>query len=49
MSDDEWHTVSAERDRREGRLQVDKESLVTDVSESGATQLDTDSYLWIGE
>jgi hypothetical protein len=36
------------RDHREGRLQVDKEPMITTTSDSGATQLDTDGMLWIG-
>ncbi|XP_060593963.1 agrin-like isoform X4 [Ruditapes philippinarum] len=48
VSDGEWHTVHAERDHREGRLQVDKEPMITTTSDSGATQLDTDGMLWIG-
>ncbi|KAL4221641.1 hypothetical protein ACF0H5_019897 [Mactra antiquata] len=48
VSDGNWHTVHAERDHREGSLQVDKEPLVTGVSEPGAKQLDTDGMLWLG-
>ncbi|XP_053379585.1 agrin-like isoform X3 [Mercenaria mercenaria] len=48
VSDGEWHTVHAERDHRQGSLQVDKEPMITTVSDSGATQLDTDGMLWIG-
>lgn len=48
VSNGEWHTVYAERDLQEGKLQVDKEKLITTVSATGAKQLDTDGKLWIG-
>lgn len=37
------------RDQREGSLQVGNEAPVTGSSPLGATQLDTDGALWLGE
>ena len=36
------------REKRKGTLTIDKGDPITDVSEQGATQLDTDGYLWLG-
>lgn len=37
------------REQREGSLQVGNEAPVTGFSPLGATQLDTDGTLWLGE
>lgn len=37
------------REQREGSLQVGNEAPVTGSSPLGATQLDTDGALWLGE
>lgn len=37
------------REQREGSLQVGNEAPVTGSSPLGATQLDTDGTLWLGE
>lgn len=37
------------REHREGSLQVGNEAPVTGSSPLGATQLDTDGALWLGE
>ena len=36
------------REKRKGTLTIDSGEPITDVSEQGATQLDTDGYLWLG-
>lgn len=40
---------SSPREHREGSLQVGNEAPVTGSSPLGATQLDTDGALWLGE
>ncbi len=40
---------SSHREKRKGTLTIDDGYPITDVSEQGATQLDTDGYLWLGE
>ena len=40
--------IKYSRDRRKGSLSVDDEDAVTGVSTDGATQLDTDGRIWIG-
>ncbi|MEJ1283438.1 hypothetical protein NN561_014408 [Cricetulus griseus] len=44
-----WLRVRAHREQREGSLQVGNEAPVTGSSPLGATQLDTDGALWLGE
>ncbi|RUS83809.1 hypothetical protein EGW08_008421, partial [Elysia chlorotica] len=48
VMDGDWHTVRVMRNKRDGTIQVDKESPVTALSEEGTQQLDTDGYLWLG-
>ena len=36
------------REKRQGTLTIDQSDSVTSVSVSGATQLDTDGFLWLG-
>ncbi|KAH3750392.1 hypothetical protein DPMN_184913 [Dreissena polymorpha] len=48
VSDGNWHTAFVRRSQREGELQVDKESIITMMSDAGATQMDTDGILWLG-
>lgn len=44
-----WLRVRVHREQREGSLQVGNEAPVTGSSPLGATQLDTDGALWLGE
>ncbi len=37
------------REKRKGTLTIDDGDPITDVSEQGATQLDTDGHLWLGK
>lgn len=43
------HHALPRREQREGSLQVGNEAPVTGSSPLGATQLDTDGALWLGE
>ena len=40
--------ISHCREKRQGTLTIDQSDSVTSVSVSGATQLDTDGFLWLG-
>ncbi|GFU04717.1 hypothetical protein NPIL_519981 [Nephila pilipes] len=48
INDGLWHTVSFLRKKRLGEIRVDKTHIVSNVSESGVTDLNTDGILWIG-
>ncbi|GFY48023.1 hypothetical protein TNIN_260231, partial [Trichonephila inaurata madagascariensis] len=48
VDDGLWHTVSFLRKKRLGEIRVDKTHIVSNISESGATDLNTDGILWIG-
>lgn len=48
VDDNSWHTVIVRRKKRLGEIQVDKGFPLMNVSEPGATDLNTDGTLWIG-
>ncbi|XP_074654555.1 agrin-like [Tubulanus polymorphus] len=48
VDDGVWHTIIAKREKRKSTLQIDNTEPVTDRSAKGASQLDTNSFLWIG-
>ena len=49
VDDGRWHKLRVLRKRRVGVLQVDKERPERGRAERGATVLNTDGKLWIGE
>ena len=49
MDDGRWHKLRVLRKRRTGILQVDKDRPARGRAERGATVLNTDGKLWIGE
>ncbi|KAK2184807.1 hypothetical protein NP493_252g05062 [Ridgeia piscesae] len=48
VNDGKWHTLLFNRDKRKGSLSIDGGVPVSKVANQGATQLDTDGYLWLG-
>jgi len=48
VSDGEWHTVSVERKKRLGSIHVDNEKPIRVTADPGATILNSNGKLWIG-
>ncbi|XP_063965931.1 agrin-like isoform X1 [Lytechinus pictus] len=49
VNNNKWHTVIITRNLIDASLQVDSEEPVMGQSRSGASQLDTDGYLYLGQ
>lgn len=48
MSDGHWHTVVVERKKRLGSISVDGEKPIRVTADPGATILNSNGKLWIG-
>lgn len=48
MSDGNWHNAVVERKKRLGSIQVDGEKPVRATADQGATILNSNGKLWIG-
>ncbi|XP_054715535.1 agrin-like [Uloborus diversus] len=48
VDDGLWHSMTIHRKKRLGEIRLDKSFLTSNISEPGATDLNTDGMLWIG-
>nr|XP_042902800.1 agrin [Parasteatoda tepidariorum] len=48
IDDLEWHTALIERNMRRGTMTIDDNAPISNTSEPGATELNTDGAYWIG-
>ncbi|KFM77888.1 Agrin, partial [Stegodyphus mimosarum] len=48
VNDGLWHSLTFHRKKRLGEIRVDRSHTVSNMSEPGATDLNTDGILWIG-
>ena len=49
VSDSSWHSLVVHRRKRHAWLQVDDEIPIRGIADQGATLLNTNARLWIGE
>ncbi|XP_067139289.1 agrin-like isoform X1 [Centruroides vittatus] len=48
VNDGKWHVAKVERKKRLGTLRINGKHAATNISEPGATELNTDGIIWIG-